>query len=119
MAFLGNLIPAIVFTFVVTPAFAESNFVGVQGNLLFNLCDSDDPNDVSSCNGYILGVLDSIYSGHLKEHFDLCFPPGINVTQMRLMIMKYMEQNPENLNMAAEGFVAKAMELAFACPKEK
>lgn len=119
LGFLGKLAVMVLGLSFFTPAFSGSNFVAVPGNLLFKLCTSDDEKDLSSCDGYILGVLDSIYSGHLQDYFDLCFPPGINVVQMRLMIKKYMEKNPEQLNFAAEGFVAKAMELAFACPTEK
>ena len=116
LAYLGRLLLIILLSFT-NPASAGSNFLALRGNILFTLCKSENLNDISSCDGYILGVLDSIYSGHLGNYFDLCFPPGINVTQMRLLIIKYMEQNPENINLTAEGFVAKAMQKSFECKK--
>ena len=96
-------------------AYAGSNMLFFTGNQLYNLCRSDDRLNQSACEGYILAINDAIYSGYLSTHFSLCFPNGVGTSQLRLQLIKFMEKNPENLNYAAEGLVAKSLELSYAC----
>ena len=86
-----------------------------NGTKLYNLCRADTPIDEALCKGYILGVQDAIYSGHLSDHFSLCLPEGVEPDQIRLQLIRYIENNPNIMNFAAEGLVAKTLESTYAC----
>ena len=86
-----------------------------NGTKLYNLCRADTPIDEALCKGYILGVQDAIYSGHLSDHFNLCLPEGVEPDQIRLQLIRYIENNPNIMNFAAEGLVAKTLETTYAC----
>ena len=86
-----------------------------NGTKLYNLCRADTQIDEALCEGYILGVQDSIYSGHLSDHFDVCLPEGVEPDQLRLQLINFIENNPNIMNFAAEGLVAKSLETTYAC----
>ena len=86
-----------------------------NGTKLYNLCRAENSIDEALCEGYILGVQDAIYSGHLSEHFSVCLPEGVEPDQIRLQLIRFIEQNPDIMNFAAEGLVAKTLETSYAC----
>ena len=86
-----------------------------NGTKLYNLCRADNLIDEALCEGYILGVQDSIYSGHLSEHFNICLAEGVEPDQLRLQLVNFIENNPDIMNFAAEGLVAKSLETSYAC----
>ena len=86
-----------------------------NGNKLYNLCRAENAIDEALCEGYILGVQDAIYSGHLSDHFDVCLPEGVEPVQIRLQLIRFIENNPDIMNFAAEGLVAKTLETSYAC----
>ena len=86
-----------------------------NGTKLYNLCRAENSIDEALCEGYILGVQDAIYSGHLSDHFSLCLPEGIEPDQIRLQLIRFIENNPDIMNFAAEGLVAKSLETSYSC----
>ena len=86
-----------------------------NGTKLYNLCRAENAIDEALCEGYILGVQDAIYSGHLSEHFSVCLPEGVEPDQIRLQLIRFIEKNPDIMNFAAEGLVAKTLETSYAC----
>ena len=86
-----------------------------NGTQLYNLCRAETAIDEALCEGYILGVQDAIYSGHLSEHFSICLPEGVEPDQIRLMLIRFIENNPDIMNFAAEGLVAKTLETSYSC----
>ena len=86
-----------------------------NGTKLYNLCRAENVTDEALCEGYILGVQDAIYSGHLSEHFSVCLPEGVEPDQIRLQLIRFIEKNPDIMNFAAEGLVAKTLETSYAC----
>ena len=86
-----------------------------NGTKLYNLCRAENVIDEALCKGYILGVQDAIYSGHLSEHFSVCLPEGVEPDQIRLQLIRFIENNPDIMNFAAEGLVAKTLETSYAC----
>ena len=86
-----------------------------NGTKLYNLCRAENPIDEALCEGYILGVQDAIYSGHLSDHFSVCLPDGVEPDQIRLQLIRFIEKNPDIMNFAAEGLVAKTLETSYAC----
>ena len=55
-------------------ALAGSNVLFFNGGQLYNMCKDTNTINQAACEGYILGVQDTIYSGYLSQHFNLCFP---------------------------------------------
>ena len=88
-----------------------------NGTKLYNLCRSERPLDEALCEGYIMGVQDAIYSGHLSDHFSICLAEGVEPDQLRLQLVNFIENNPDIMNFAAEGLVAKSLETSYACKK--
>ena len=88
-----------------------------NGTKLYNLCRAENTIDEALCEGYILGVQDAIYSGHLSDHFSVCLPEGVEPDQIRLQLIRFIENNPDIMNFAAEGLVAKTLETSYACKK--
>ena len=91
----------------------------VRGNQLFNICSSNSTADNAACEGYIMAINDSIYSGHLSNVFDICLPSGVSPSQLRLAIVKYMKTIPEKLHFVADGVVAEALATTFMCRSDK
>ena len=56
-------------------------------------------------------------SGHLSNYFSICLPEGVEQDQFRLQLVKFIEANPDIMNFAAEGLVAKSLETSYACEK--
>jgi hypothetical protein len=118
LAFLGSACRIILLAFATMlsqPVSAGSNMIGMSGNSLYAECTNADMVRIAKCEGYILGVQDAIYSGYLTQYFSLCFPPAVEVQQLRLQLIKFIENNPDLMNFAAEGLVAKSLENKYAC----
>ena len=94
---------------------ASSTKYFYTGTKLYNLCRANNATDEALCEGYILGVQDAIYSGHLSDHFSICLPEGVEPDQIRLMLVRFIENNPDIVNFAAEGLVAKTLENSYSC----
>ena len=103
LTILGTLLPA------------GSTKYFYNGTQLYNLCRAANAIDEAVCEGYILGVQDAIYSGHLSDHFNICLPEGVEPDQIRLMLIRFIENNPDIMNFAAEGLVAKTLETSYSC----
>ena len=108
-----SIIMSTLFIFSSVQASSSSSFM--RGNQLYNLCASDSKVDNAVCEGYIMAVNDSMFSGHLGSIFQLCYPPGVTPLQNRLVVVKYMKTIPEKLHFVADGVVAEALATAFRC----
>lgn len=106
---------AFLLAFTANSLLAGSTTFFYNGTKLYNLCRSEKPLDEALCEGYILGVQDAIYSGHLSDHFSLCLEEGVEPDQMRLQLLRFIENNPDIMHFAAEGLVAKSLETSYAC----
>jgi len=87
----------------------------LNGSTLLQLCASDSLEQQAACEGYILGVQDSIYSGHLSKYINICFPAGVGTRQLRLQFIQHANNNPAKLHFAAEGLVAESIASIFSC----
>ena len=96
---------------------ASSSEAFLRANQLYSLCNSELKLDNAVCEGYILGLNDSMYSGHLSNVFQVCYPDGLTIEQLRLVLIKYMEAVPEKLHFVAEGVIAEGLATVFQCQK--
>ena len=94
---------------------ASSSDAFLRANQLYSLCSSESKLDNAVCEGYIIGVNDSVFSGHLSSVFQVCYPAGVTIEQLRLVLVKYMSAVPEKLQFVAEGIVAEGLATVFQC----
>ena len=76
------------------------------------------PNSIA-CFMYITGYVAGIEAGDgSKQAKDRlwCFPKGATVAQARLIVEKYLRENPEGLHLDASMIVGIALLQAFPCP---
>ena len=121
MASLGSwphLFLASLFFLVPSVAFSGANTFFLNGSTLLQLCTSESFEEQAACEGYILGVQDSIFSGHLSDYVNICFPAGVGTRQLRLQFIQYANNNPAKLHFAAEGLVAESVASIFSCKVE-
>lgn len=100
---------------VPTVANASSTVSFMQANKLYSLCESGSEIDRGVCDGYIMAVNDTMYSGHLDQLFQACIPQGVSPIQARLVVVKYMKTVPEKLHFVADGVVVEALAKTFPC----
>ena len=101
--------------FIISGVQASSSEAFLRANQLYSLCSSESKLDNAVCEGYIIGVNDSVFSGHLSNIFQVCYPAGITIEQLRLVLVKYMETVPERLHFVAEGIIAEGLATVFQC----
>ena len=121
LASLGSwtqLFLASFFFLVPSVAFCGANTFFLNGSTLLQLCTSESFEEQAACEGYILGVQDSIFSGHLSDYVNICFPAGVGTRQLRLQFIQYANNNPAKLHFAAEGLVAESVASIFSCKVE-
>ena len=96
---------------------ADSNVQFLNGAKLLEICKDTKAVNQSACEGYILGVQDSIAAGHLSKHFDLCFPDGITPKKLRLDFVNFLEVLPSMNKFSGDNVVAKYLELNYRCKR--
>ena len=101
--------------FLISGVQASSSDAFFRANQLYSLCNSEVKFDNAFCEGYIIGVNDSVFSGHLNNAIQVCYPEGVTIEQLRLVLVKYMETVPEKLHFVAEGIVAEGLAAVFQC----
>jgi hypothetical protein len=122
LVFLGNwthLIFAIWICVIPGTAIGGANTFFLNGSTLLQLCTSQSLEEQAACEGYILGVQDSVFSGHLSDYVDICYPNGVGTRQLRLQFIQHANANPAKLHFAAEGLVAESVAMIFSCPIEQ
>lgn len=96
-----------------------------SGNLLLDFCNSDEFKDLRSfsyCTGYIAAIAD-LDNGTciLKQNSYFKLPENITQSQLRKVVVKWLNQNPEKLNFGAASLVEVALSESFPCkqPSQK
>jgi hypothetical protein len=110
IAFMLSIFPSV-------QANSSSSFM--RANQLYTFCSSESKVDIAVCEGYIMGVNDSVYSGHLSNLFKMCYPSGVTPSQLRLVVVKHMKIIPEKLHFVADGVVVEALATTFRCKNDK
>ena len=90
--YLGKkLLPFLIVICFLGNAKATSNFVGLNGKNLYSICQSQDRALLSACEGYLIGIQDTVQNHKFGFLFSLCFPDGVTVTTMRLNLLEFMQ----------------------------
>ena len=100
---------------VTNNAVAGSNHAFLTAAQLVQYCVSQDPRRVAFCEGYILAVNDTVVAGYLKEYIGICYPEGLQPTDLRLAVVEYLARQTALQTYIAEGPVAEALGFKFPC----
>ena len=87
-------------------AYLDKNFVGKV----------EDTVAVGICVGYLTGVLDALDTWQASEgRRVVCLPKPWDINQIVRIVVKYLENNPEDLHYRADAAVLFAVKAAFPC----
>lgn len=99
-------------------AWGASNFVGLNGKSLHAICGSKNSDFLSACEGYILGIQDTVQNDKFGFLFSLCFPNGVTVTMMRKQLLEFMEIRTHLFGEPAVEMVTGMFARNYACKVE-
>ena len=99
------------------PASASAEFTGLQ---LRDLCSDKSQHAQDFCQTWISGFAAGLFAaqqGRLSGD-EVCLPNGFAGKEARLIIEKFMMENPSVLHLTAEPVVLVALAHAFPCKKQ-
>ena len=94
---------------------AEENAYFLTSKSLLTYCQSNLPAEDGICQGYLAGVTDSVYSGHLSDFISICVPKGITTSELKALFISYATKYPEFFERAADGLFTDALASRFSC----
>ena len=94
---------------------AEENTYFLTSKSLLTYCQSNLPAEDGICQGYLAGVTDSVYSGHLSDFISICVPKGVTTKQLKALFISYATEYPEFFERAADGLFTDALASKFSC----
>ena len=95
-----------------SPAWS-SGFGFYSGNQLFDYCEGA-AKDKAHCIGYTTGIVDALASGPIYG-WEACVPEKVSQAQVRDIVVKYLQDNPQDRHYSAAAIAAKALSIAFPC----
>ena len=88
-----------------------------KGAELLEWCESDSAIGRSVCNGYLTGISDITQTydvwGDMSKEF--CISPGVGTTQLQKVVIKGLNEKPEELHLSAASLVFHDFNSAFPC----
>ena len=90
----------------------------LSGSDLLQKCESDSVAESNTCDGYILGILDfqeALVGWSILDEPIFCTPDSALSGQLIKVVIKYLNEHPEKLHLAASSSVANALYDAFPC----
>ncbi len=97
------------------PTRADAAGTAVNGDRLLAWCQSKNPDEQSTCLGYVMSVADilsdqTIYQGRA------CLPPTTTADELRRLVVLFLSSNPQHLEKASgANLAALAMMHAYPC----
>ncbi len=89
-----------------------------DGNDMKNFCHSEAPNfSQGLCVGFAMAVAEIAGSQPIFDRQRACIPPGVKRGQLKDIMVKFLDDHPEQLHLTATSLAARAYEEAFPCPK--
>ena len=121
MVHLSLLLPLLL---LVTPCYAADKSYPFTGNDLLRECDGpyrnmiDELGSMKHCFGYIEGIqqFQHVITGIRKVDPLFCEPTGGTYDQLRRVLVKWLQNNPEKLHHDAQLTAVLAFSQAFPCP---
>ena len=88
-----------------------------KGSELLERCESDSNVDKGTCLGFLAGIVDitNAYDGWGVVSQKFCIPDGATLGQLRKVVIKGLNEEPEKLHLGASSAVANIFYKAFPC----
>ena len=83
----------------------------ITGNDLQRACLSRD----NMCVGFIGGIADAMGAGNIINGYRACLPAGVELGQVKDIVIQYLNANTQTRHLSAGGLVADAISNAFPC----
>ncbi len=114
---LWTMIALIVLMTVSTYPRAAKAITGMTGNELLGYCENEGVYSQGLCDGFIDGAGDGFqsYALYIGRRLPFCYPEGATVGQVRRVIVKYLEEHPQDLHYSAADSAFIALGDAFPC----
>jgi hypothetical protein len=98
---------------------AQEGFASFRdGNQILLECKEEGTIGYGYCVGYIASASDTAEmwanQGFMKKA--ICHPENVSQGQLRQIVVKFLEENPEKLHLSADSLVVTALIRAFPCP---
>ena len=79
-------------------------------------CNSESMYKPGRCSGFIAAIA-GIVANEPIYGWRACVPDGVTIGQLTAIVTKYLNDHPEYLHLTATSHAAKAIAIAFPCPK--
>jgi hypothetical protein len=89
----------------------------MTGNDLYQKCASSGFVENGQCAGYLEAIADALETSPLHGGLTACVPTGVQLGQVRDVVMKLLTNAAEIRQWPAETLVAMALAPAFPCSK--
>jgi hypothetical protein len=103
-------------------ASANAEELRIDGNELLQDCTAVSPGNPSGmfgpewCYGYLMGLNDMrVLSRTFPNLTAYCIPEGVTMAQVKSVVMKYLQEHPEELHYPSVRLVNSALSQAFPC----
>jgi hypothetical protein len=109
----------LIFLLMVSPAKAQNS--NLAGNWLYTVCATSDQQGQLICKMWISGFQAGMFSSQELARVNKlkpasCIPNNVTGDQAKLIIEKFMRDNPQYMQLSAEVVAAYALVIAFPCP---
>ena len=97
---------------------SQSNSASYTGSALLELCSGVEGDGVNMgiCFGYISAIVDLSKCGQNVFGYSSKMPSGATVGQITKVVVKYLNDHPQQLHYTAVSMIAAALHEAFPCP---
>jgi hypothetical protein len=86
----------------------------VDGSWLQAQCEADAH---GACLAYLMGVVDALNQAEsITDRTLICLPTEVTAGQLRLVVLKALQERPEQLHYSAVDIVTRAVSFGFPCP---
>ena len=99
-------------------ASARAQGAFLTGNDLFTACTGTRTAADADCTGYVTGVADALLAvqGFGEGAPSVCLSANVTRGQMRDVVPRYLERNPQDRHYGAASTTFVALRQAFPCP---
>ncbi len=106
---MTKILTVVVLLFLVSPAYGHSAGDLYKQSLEF-LKPENDPSRLWYRHGFYQGYVRATW-----DEMDRCTPEAVNLSQITLVVAKYLREHPEDHHDPANSIVKRAINEAFPC----
>jgi hypothetical protein len=117
---MQNIMTAWVLALALLAQSAVADRFYVSINTLYGWCkpyEIGEPSIGSLCEGYLNAIADILSDGTSIHGSRACIPEGVELIEIRDVVLGTIDNAPDTRGMGAHGWVAQAIASAYPCEK--